>query len=105
MFVLIKQTNVLRDAFGDDIILLNASYSSESHRILAEFKLDDQLYVVLQTASQRNEDEPLFMRVTQIPQEPYYELENIENDEEWENVAETYDELLFSAVASDEELD
>jgi uncharacterized protein YrzB (UPF0473 family) len=87
----LKQTNSLRSAYGDDIILYDDNDQSVVYKLLAEFQLGDRAYAVVQ---QENEDEPEIYRVIAgTDSEP--ELETIEDDDEWENVSELYDEMTF----------
>jgi uncharacterized protein YrzB (UPF0473 family) len=89
----VRQTETLRAAFGDDIILFDEQNESAAYRILAEFVHDGKGYAVLQSDALRQEDEVALFRVVAGDGEP--ELENIEDDDEWETVSELYDEMAF----------
>ncbi|MCS7462642.1 DUF1292 domain-containing protein [Paenibacillus doosanensis] len=88
-----KETNQLRDAYGDDIILYDDRERSMTYKLLAEFLLGDRGYAVLQRENAKNEEPELF-RVTSTAGGEL-ELETIDDDEEWENVSELYDEMTF----------
>ncbi|MFE5323304.1 DUF1292 domain-containing protein [Paenibacillus sp. NPDC056579] len=87
-----KETNQLRSAYGDDIILYDDREQSVAYKLLAEFLLGDQGYAVLER-TQGKQEEPELFRVTSTDGE--LELETIEDDDEWENVFELYDEMTF----------
>jgi uncharacterized protein YrzB (UPF0473 family) len=90
----VVMTDKLRSAFGDDIILYDDRDQSIVFKLLSEFQLGSQTYAVL-LQEQAKEGEPEIYRVTyDVDGEP--ELETIEDDDEWENVAELYDEMTFS---------
>jgi len=87
-----KQTNQLRSAYGDDIILYDDRERSVVYKLLAEFVLGDQGYAVLQR-EQGKQEEPELFRV--VSSDGELELETIDDDDEWENVFELYDEMTF----------
>ncbi|MBP1995693.1 DUF1292 domain-containing protein [Paenibacillus eucommiae] len=85
---------LLRNAYGDDIILFDEHNESTVYRLLAEFVYGNYTYAVLQASeSKKEEDVAIFRVVESAPQQ--YELETIEDDEEWETVSELYDEMTF----------
>jgi len=89
-----KPTNQLREQYGDDIILYDEQEESTVYRIMAEFKLEDQMYAVLQSDDLKQDQEVAIFKVS-ANSEGELELETIEDDDEWETVSELYDELTF----------
>jgi len=89
-------SNRLREAFGDDVVLFDEQGESTAHRILAEFSLGKTTYAVLQSEELRKEHEVVIFRV-EAQDGNELELTTIEDDDEWEMVAEIYDEMTFSA--------
>jgi uncharacterized protein YrzB (UPF0473 family) len=90
----LKETNRLRSAYGDDIILYDDRDQSVVYKLLSEFQLGSQTYAVLQQENAKDA-EPEIYRVT-MSEDGEPELETIEDDDEWENVSELYDEMTFS---------
>jgi uncharacterized protein YrzB (UPF0473 family) len=90
----VKETNQLRSQYGDDIILYDEREESTAYRILAEFSLGGQSYAVLQSDELKKEAEVAIFKVSAKP-DGELELETIEDDDEWETVAELYDEMTF----------
>lgn len=89
----VKEIRVLRDAFGDDIILYDDQEESTSFRILKEFTLNTQSFAVLQSDELKKDDEVEIFRIVQAGGEP--SLESIDDDDEYEIVSEIYDEMTF----------
>jgi uncharacterized protein YrzB (UPF0473 family) len=90
----VQQLTMLRDQYGDQIILFDEQDESTVFRILSEFIVEGQEYAVLQSDELKKEDEVAIFRMTKDAQ-GLPELETIEDDDEWENVSEIYDELSF----------
>lgn len=89
----LKETDRLRSAYGDDIILYDDRDQSVVYKLLSEFQLGDQLYAVLQQERSKDEEPEIYKVTFDADGEP--ELETIEDDDEWENVSELYDEMTF----------
>jgi uncharacterized protein YrzB (UPF0473 family) len=89
----LKESNRLRSAYGDDIILYDDRDQSVVYKLLSEFQLGDQLYAVVQQEKSKNEEPEIYKVSFDSEGEP--ELETIEDDDEWENVSELYDEMTF----------
>jgi uncharacterized protein YrzB (UPF0473 family) len=89
----VKETNQLRSAYGNDIILYDEREQSVVYKLVAEFMLGEQGYAVLQR-EQSKDDEPEIYRITSGA-DGELELETIEDDDEWENISELYDEMTF----------
>jgi len=88
------QSGVLRNAFGDDIILFDEQNESTVYRLLTEFVHGGVSYAVLQSEALKKEDEVAIFRIVTGP-DGQHELETIEDDDEWETVSEIYDEMMF----------
>jgi uncharacterized protein YrzB (UPF0473 family) len=95
----VAQKSVLRETYGDEIVLVDEQDESVVFRILAEFEHESVIYAALQSDELKKDSEVAFFRVSGSGSE--YELETIEDDDEWETVSELYDELTFP---SDDEL-
>lgn len=89
----VTQTSVLRNVYGDDIILLDEQNESVVYHLVMEFEHEDRKYAVLQSDDMQKDDEVELFRIAQS--EDGYELETIDDDDEWETVSELYDELAF----------
>ena len=86
----------LKEAFGDYVELNAGEADAGTYRILAELEIADARYAVLQSDAMRKEgDIEIFRVVTGSEGEPG--LESLESDEEWERVAEAYDDLQFGS--------
>lgn len=83
-------TTRLQEAFGTEVELEEANGKSVPYKLLAEFEVHGQGYAVLQSLTSKNEEYEL-LRVV-FTAEGLPELHTIEDDEEWENIAELYDE-------------
>jgi len=90
----VERISVLEHVYGRQVELLGDEGSAELFSIVAEFKLGEQAYAGLQTAQMRKADEVAFFRIVMAASgEP--ELESIDDEDEWETVAEAYDDLMF----------
>ncbi|MFC5989216.1 DUF1292 domain-containing protein [Marinicrinis lubricantis] len=87
---------LLRDAYGTQIELEGAGEGIYS--ILAEFALHHQYYAIVQNASMKKEGDIEVIRYYPS-QNQEFELENVEDDEEWENISEIYDEFMYNKLA------
>lgn len=91
----VKPLTVLKEAFGEEVVLEESGRDSAPYRILAEFSVGDESYAVLQTERMAQEDEVEIFRIG-TGEDGSPELENIEDDEEWEDLVELYDEMTVS---------
>lgn len=89
-----EAVRLLRDAFGEEIVLFDEREQSAVHRVLAEFRYGGSIYAVLQSEELRKEHEVAIFKVN-VPPDGEPELETIEDDDEWETVSELYDEMAF----------
>ena len=89
-----KPSNLLRDQYGEEVVLFNDQEESNIYRILREFSLYNQIYAVMQSGDCSSDEEYEIFRVNSS--EGSMELETIDDEEEWENIAEVYDEMVFN---------
>jgi uncharacterized protein YrzB (UPF0473 family) len=84
-----KEIHTLRNAYGPELVLVDEDSGGETaYRIVHEVEVDGEHYAVLQEVDKREEDAYLF-RVRNEQVEP------VEEEAEWEKVAEAIDELLY----------
>jgi uncharacterized protein YrzB (UPF0473 family) len=89
-----RESNVLKQTFGDEVILCDEGKDSAAYQVLKEFSLGDQIYAVLHSRELSKQVEYVLFRVIgNAPDE--VSLETIDDDEEWDAVAEVYDEMTF----------
>lgn len=88
---LAKEVTLLRDAYGEKVILADEEGSEEerAYHILREIEMDGRHYCVLQM-EEGGEDEAYIFRVGDD-----HRIEHVEDEDEWERAAEAVDELLF----------
>ncbi|WP_027091228.1 DUF1292 domain-containing protein [Cohnella thermotolerans] len=86
----------LRSLFGDYVELDGAGGAPQRYKIMAELEVDGRSYAVLQSDAMRKEGDIEVFRVA-AGEAGSPQLETVEDDEEWENVAEAYDDLLFGS--------
>lgn len=91
------RTNRLRDIYGDELVLTEGGREGASvYKLVLEFEIEGSMYVVLQAEDGvPDRDEPLVYRVT-ASSDGDYEIETIQDDEEWENISELVDEMTVS---------
>ncbi len=90
----VKVIHVLRETFGEEVVLTEGSEESAVFRIVAEFSFRGKSYAVLNSSGGSSEQEPELFQIT-TNDEGLPELVTIEDDEEWETVAELYDEMAY----------
>jgi uncharacterized protein YrzB (UPF0473 family) len=86
-------SNRLKEAFGPTVELEDEDGKTSVYDLTAEFVVGDQSYAVLLTVEEGS-DEYDILKVVTSP-EGELELVTIDDDEEWENIAELYDEMTF----------
>jgi len=89
----VTERGTLRQQFGDTIEL---NGEKESYDILAELTVNGLSYAILQSESMRGEDDIEVFRVVEGAQGSL-QLETVEDDDEWEAVAEAYDDAQFGS--------
>lgn len=86
----------LRKRFGAEVELQDEEGQAVRYRIAAELEIGEHRYAVLESDSMRDSgDIEVFKIVLEPSGEPV--LETVESDEEWEQVAEAYDDLQFGS--------
>lgn len=90
----VQLVSTLRDMYGHEVLLIGEDAENTIFQIVTEFVLHEKQYAILQSAKMRNKEEiSAFYVVTNGDQT---EITTIEDDDEWENVMELYDEMMFS---------
>lgn len=89
----VEWSNRLKEAFGPTVELEDEEGTTSVFDLTAEFVVGDQSYAVLLKVDD-DSDEYDILKVITSP-EGNLELATIDDDEEWENIAELYDELTF----------
>lgn len=87
-------SDVLRNTYGDDILLSDDQSESTVYHLLKEFVYENQTYAVMQSDALKKEEEVALFRVISND-DGEYELVTIDDDDEWETVSELYDEMVF----------
>jgi uncharacterized protein YrzB (UPF0473 family) len=88
-------SNLLQSTFGNEVTLYDEDNERNSFKVLREFRLGENTYAVLRSSKLSQHEEYELFRVF-INDLNEVDLEIIEDDEEWEAVAEVYDELTVS---------
>jgi uncharacterized protein YrzB (UPF0473 family) len=91
----LKPIHLLQNAFGTEIELEDADSKPITYRILAEFSVGEKFYAVLESVQLNKNDEISLFYINENPQ-GNLELETIMDDDEWEAIAELYDELTVT---------
>jgi uncharacterized protein YrzB (UPF0473 family) len=84
----------LKDVYGDQIELTDDSGETITCRIMAELESGGRRYAVIQTEAMREEDDIEVFRIV-LNEEGVPVLETVTDDEEWEQIAEMYDDMQF----------
>lgn len=87
-------TTRVHDAFGEIVELKDEAGKVSYYSVEKEFDIAGNSYAVLRNDEGGKEDEPELLKIVVLP-DGELELVTIDDDEEWENVAELYDELTF----------
>ncbi|WP_058302141.1 DUF1292 domain-containing protein [Gorillibacterium timonense] len=91
----VRHISLVKDAFGDEIELEDAEGRGRIYVLLNEFSVGGTSYAIVQDDPMRREGEIDVFRIVSNP-DGSLELESVEDDEEWENIAELYDEMTVS---------
>lgn len=88
---LAKRIHILQSAFGPEMVLvdMDGDGGEEPYRILREIDISGKHYAVMEPVNQRDEDVILF----RVDERRW--LDHIEDEEEWEEVVDAIDEMLF----------
>ncbi|MGV7117879.1 DUF1292 domain-containing protein [Paenibacillus kyungheensis] len=90
----VKFTSRLLEAYGLLIELTDEQNEVTVYRIVSEFQIDTGTYAVLQKDNGIPEDEVEILKIIDAA-DGKPELVTIDDDDEWEDVAELYDELTL----------
>lgn len=88
-----SESGALRRQYGNTIEL---NGEQEPYEILAELTVNGTSYAVLQSGSMQGEDAIEVFRIVEGEQGSL-QLETVEDDDEWEAVAEAYDDAQFGS--------
>lgn len=91
----VKPIALIREAFGDEVVLNDENGESKPFQLLAEFEVGGGLFAVLQSETMKKNDEIDVFRIVRGAGGDL-QLETVDDDEEWETLAELYDELTVS---------
>ncbi len=89
-------SNQLRERFGQEVELYDEQDHPVAFRILAEFSYDEEIYAILQSEELRKDDDIEIFQVSRNEQGEI-DLNIVEDEDLWENIAEIYDEMIFSS--------
>lgn len=89
-----KQVQLMSEVQNDNIIVLTDEDGGEHEfEVLEVLEVDQKSYAILQPTDTKD-DEAIILRIEQ-DENGNEVLVNIEDDDEWDKVAEMYDTLLF----------
>lgn len=88
----VRSLTLIREAFGDEVILEENGRATVPYRLLAEFELGGRSYAVLQSDRMKKDDEVSLFHIVNDEQGEL-KLETVLDDDEWESVLEIYDEM------------
>jgi uncharacterized protein YrzB (UPF0473 family) len=91
----IEAITLVKDAYGDHVELIDAEGASVTYQLLAEFRVGTVAYAILQDEVSLGNDEVDVFHILQ-QEGGTLELMSVDDDEEWEDIAELYDELTIS---------
>lgn len=91
----VKPLTVLKEAFGEEVLLEDGDGASEPQRILAEFQVNGVSYAILQSDRMKREDETALYHIL-TDEQGELQLAEVPDDDEWETILELYDEMTVS---------
>ncbi|RAU96351.1 DUF1292 domain-containing protein [Paenibacillus sp. YN15] len=91
----VKPLSILKEVFGEEVLLEDETGASEAQRILAEFEVDGVRYAVLQSHRMKREDETALYHIV-TDEQGELQLAEVPDDDEWETILELYDEMTVS---------
>ncbi|MNC19882.1 hypothetical protein D3C75_678210 [compost metagenome] len=91
----VKNLSILKEAFGEEVLLEDEAGASEPQRILAEFEVDGVRYAVLQSDQMKRGDETALYHIV-TDEQGELQLAEVQDDDEWETILELYDEMTVS---------
>lgn len=85
---------ILQATYGRELELTDERGAARTYRIMAELEVRGAAYAVLQSEQMRKEgDIEVFRILVEDGGEP--QLISLDDDDEWEEVAEAYDDMQF----------
>lgn len=87
------RSGMLQGKYGREIELTDDRGTATTYRIMAELEVRGASYAVLQSEDMRKEGDIEVFRILLEDGEP--QLASLDDDDEWEDVAEAYDDLQF----------
>lgn len=91
----VKPLSVLKEAFGEEVLLEDENGDSEPQRILAEFEVNGVSYAILQSERMKREEETALYHIL-TDEQGELQLAEVPDDDEWETILELYDEMTVS---------
>ncbi|MEO3947078.1 DUF1292 domain-containing protein [Gorillibacterium sp. CAU 1737] len=91
----VQRLHLVREAFGEELELEDPDGHTRIYRLLDEFTAGGSSYAIVQDEPMRKADEIEVFRLVQN-EDGSLSLETVEDDEEWETIAELYDEMSVS---------
>lgn len=85
---------MLDDLLQGFVMLTDEAGQEEEYQVIRVLEMQDLHYVLLQSVQEPNE-EPLVLRIEGDIETDNATLVGIDDDEEWERVAEAFDTLMF----------
>jgi uncharacterized protein YrzB (UPF0473 family) len=94
MSTAVKTVEIIRNIHGEYLVLFDEQGQEIEYTLLQEIDLDGKVYAYLKQTDVKDDDDIEVFRASLTP-DGSYELETIEDDEEWETVAEIFDEMFY----------
>jgi uncharacterized protein YrzB (UPF0473 family) len=91
-----SELQVLKQTYGENVDLHAEDGTTQSFRILCELALNGKHYAVLQTEAMKEEDDIEVFQVI-VEEDGEIGLETIIDEDEWEQVAEAFDDVQFGS--------
>lgn len=85
---------MLDDLLQGFVVLTDEAGQEEEYQVLRVLEMDGVHYALLRSEQDRSE-EPLILKVEGDPEADSAMLSGIDDDDEWEKVAEAFDTLMF----------
>lgn len=85
---------MMDDLLQGHVLLTDDEGQEEEYQVLRVLEMNEMHYVLLQSVVE-SEEEPLILRIDGDIEADSASLIGIDDDEEWERVAEAFDTLMF----------
>jgi uncharacterized protein YrzB (UPF0473 family) len=89
----VKVVELIKKVHGDHVILFDEQGDELEFHLLKEIEWNRKVYAILQHPDDEDEVE-IFL--VSLAADGSYELETIEDEEEWEKIAEIFDDLFYN---------